>query len=108
LKICHLAALTGEPRVVGSRNYDFGKMHLIHSCKKAALLYPRDVFASDLLFNLVSHRFRFTAARFYMLQRTETVKNIPNGFKIYQTDTKYTKWPQNIPNGHKINQMAVK
>jgi hypothetical protein len=28
--------------------------------------------------------------------------NIPNGHKIYQMATRYTKWPQDIPNGHKI------
>jgi hypothetical protein len=35
-------------------------------------------------------------------------KNIPNGHKIYQMATKYTKWPQNIPNGHKIYKMPTK
>jgi hypothetical protein len=35
-------------------------------------------------------------------------KDIPNGHKIFQMVTKYTKWSQNIPNGHKIYQMATK
>jgi hypothetical protein len=31
-------------------------------------------------------------ARFFLLQHTKTGKNIPNGHKMYRTDTKYTKW----------------
>jgi hypothetical protein len=27
--------------------------------------------------------------------------NIPKQEKMYQTNSKYTKWPQNIPNGRK-------
>jgi hypothetical protein len=33
-------------------------------------------------------------------------KLYPNGYKLYQMVTNYTKWPQTIPNGHKIYQMA--
>jgi hypothetical protein len=46
----------------------------------------------------------------YVLVRTynNCLLNIPNGHKIYQTATKYTKRPQNIPNGHKIYQTATK
>jgi hypothetical protein len=40
-------------------------------------------------------------ARFSLEQHTKTGK-------IYQKDSKYTKWPQDIPNGHRIYQMAVK
>jgi hypothetical protein len=38
----------------------------------------------------------------------QMTKTIPNGHKIYQIATKYTKWPQNIPNGNKIHQNMVK
>jgi hypothetical protein len=59
---------------------------------------------------------------------TKWLQNIPNGHKIYQMATKYTKWPQNIPKrekytkwpqnipngtqnmpkGRKMDQMAIK
>jgi hypothetical protein len=42
--------------------------------------------------------------RFFLVQHTKTGKNIPNNHKLFQIDTKYTKWPQKKPNGHKIYQ----
>jgi hypothetical protein len=33
--------------------------------------------------------------------------NTPNGNKIYQMATKYTKWQQNIPNGRKIDPTII-
>jgi hypothetical protein len=44
------------------------------------------------------------AARFFLVQLTKAVKNIPNDHKMYQMDIRYTKWLLNIPNGHKIYQ----
>jgi hypothetical protein len=47
-------------------------------------------------------------AKFSLVRHTQTGKNIPNGHKIYQMGTKYSKWAQNIANGHKIYQMGTK
>jgi hypothetical protein len=44
-------------------------------------------------------------ARFFLVQLTKTVKNIPTDHKMYQMDIIYTKRLLNIPNGHKINQL---
>jgi hypothetical protein len=33
---------------------------------------------------------------------TKKIKDISNGYKIYQMATKYIKWPENRPNGHKV------
>jgi hypothetical protein len=44
------------------------------------------------------------AARFFLVQRTITGKNIPNHQKMYQMSITYTKCPLNIPNGNEIDQ----
>jgi hypothetical protein len=41
-------------------------------------------------------------ARFFLVQLTKTVKDIPKDLKMYQTAIRYTKLLSNIPNGHKI------
>jgi hypothetical protein len=43
-------------------------------------------------------------ARFFLVQKYQNGKNVPNDHKLYQTAVNYTKWPKNIPNGHKILQ----
>jgi hypothetical protein len=35
-------------------------------------------------------------------------KNLPNGYKIYQMATKYTKWLQNIPKREKYTKWDTK
>jgi hypothetical protein len=47
-------------------------------------------------------------ARFFLVHDTKTGKNVPDEYKMYQMNTKCTKWAQNIPNRHKIFQMAIK
>jgi hypothetical protein len=37
------------------------------------------------------------AARFYLVQDTQTAEKIPNVHKIYKMEITYTKWPNNIP-----------
>jgi hypothetical protein len=32
-------------------------------------------------------------AVFFLVQKYQNGKNIPNGHKLYQTSMKYTKWP---------------
>jgi hypothetical protein len=43
-------------------------------------------------------------ARFFLQNIPNRPKNIPNGHKISQMATKYTKWTENLPKGHKIYQ----
>jgi hypothetical protein len=41
-------------------------------------------------------------ARFLLVHDTQTGKNVPNEYKMYQMVTKYPTSPQKIPNGNKI------
>jgi hypothetical protein len=43
-----------------------------------------------------------------LVHDTKTGKNVPNEHKMYQMNTKFTKWTQNAPNEHKIFQMVIK
>jgi hypothetical protein len=46
-------------------------------------------------------------ATFFLSQYTQTGKNIPNNYEIYQKVVNYSKWPQNIPNSYETYQMVV-
>jgi hypothetical protein len=47
-------------------------------------------------------------ARFFLVQHTQTEKNIPNDHKYTKWPPKYTKWSQNIPNDRKMDKMPIK
>jgi hypothetical protein len=46
-------------------------------------------------------------AIFFLVQAYQNGKSIPNGHKLYQMGTNYTKWQYFIPNGHKLYQTAI-
>jgi hypothetical protein len=59
-----------------------------------------------------SRHFSIVAIR-YRVQRRPGLPDfswymIPKPEKMYQKDSKCTKWIQNVPNGHKICQIAIK
>jgi hypothetical protein len=74
------------------------------------LCRPRGQNADNLFFilRLVSRYFDLQGCQIFLGTWYQNRKNVPNGHKMYQMDTKCTKWTQNVPNGHKMYQMDTK
>jgi hypothetical protein len=102
-----------QRRTISLWKYDSGFLHMF--CFRGYILKIETCCRADLFSKIIDDLLKITSFYMkaglpvfscYMIPKLE--RNVPNEHKMYQMNTKCTKWTQNVPNGHKISQMSEK